>query len=108
MCNKKEKREIRVEESYTSFKDIDCFENACNIIDHLLRLCENPKYNNVYWEKFIPKIPEAYYARDAKKDTTEALLYLVCSNAFNIIDLFEESGDEDAIHSLDKCEQECC
>ena len=108
MYKSKEKKEIRVNESYTSFKDIDCFENACNIIDHLLRLCKDPKNSNAYWEKFIPKIPEAYYTRDEKKDTTEALLYLVCSNAFNIIELFEESKDEDAIHALNKCEQECC
>lgn len=108
MSENSKSREIRVDESYTSFKGIDCFENACNIVDHLLRLCKEPKYNNAYWEKFIPKIPEAYYLRDEKKDSTEALLYLVCSNAFNIIELFEESEDEDAIHSLDKCEQECC
>ena len=108
MCNCKKKKDIRVDESYVSFKDIDCFENACGVIDNLLRLCENPKYNNAYWEKIIAKIPKAYYSRDAKQDTTEELLYLVCSNAFYIIELFEEAEDEEAIHALDKCEQECC
>lgn len=108
MCNCKKKKEIRVDESYISFKDIDCFENACSVIDNLIRICENSKFKNAYWEKFIDKIPEAYYARDPKKDSSEALLYLVCSNSFYIIELFEEANDEEAILSLDKCEQECC
>ena len=108
MCNCKKKNEIKVDESYVSFKDIDCFENACSVIDNLIRICKDPNYNNAYWEKFITKIPEAYYSRDAKKDPTEALLYLVCSNAFYIIELFEAANDEVAIQSLDKCEQECC
>lgn len=102
------KDEIRVDETYITFKNIDCFENACLVVDNLLRICKNPKYNNEYWEKFISKIPEAYYARDQKKDPTEALLYLVCSNSFYIIELFEEADDDEAIHALDKCEQECC
>lgn len=106
MCNCK--KNIRVDESYVSFKDIDCFENACGVIDNLLRICEKPEFNNVYWEKFITKIPKAYYSRNPKEDPTEALLYLVCSNAFYIIELFEEADDEMAIQSLEKCEQECC
>ena len=108
MCGCKEKKEIRVDESYTSFKDIDCFENACMVVDNMLRLLEEPKNNNAYWEKFVPKIPKAYYTRDAKDDTKEELLYLVCSNSFYIIEMFEEADDDDAIHSLEKCEQECC
>ena len=105
-CQNKDK--IRVDESYISFKDIDCFENACLVVDNLLRICKDPQYNNAYWEKFIAKIPEAYYARDQKKDPTESLLYLVCSNSFYIIELFEEADDEKAIYALEKCEQECC
>ncbi len=108
MCNCKKGKNIRVDESYVSFKDIDCFENACEVVDHLLRICKDPKNNNAYWEKFIEKIPQAYYDRDAKKDPNEALLYLVCSNAFYIIELFEQLDDEDAIYALEKCEQECC
>ena len=108
MCNCKKKNEIKVDESYISFKDIDCFENACNVVDNLIRICKDPKNNNAYWEKFITKIPEAYYSRNTKEDSSEALLYLVCSNSFYIIELFESVEDEVAIQSLDKCEQECC
>eukprot|EP01155_Anaeramoeba_flamelloides_P004572 Anaeramoba_flamelloidesa1068514_7.p1 GENE.a1068514_7~~a1068514_7.p1 ORF type:complete len:109 (-),score=8.90 a1068514_7:127-453(-) len=108
MCNCKKKREIKVDESYVTFNDIDCFENACVVVDNLLRICKDPQYNNAYWDKFICNIPEAYYSRNEKDDPTEALLYLVCSNAFYIIELFEDADDEDAIHALEKCEQECC
>lgn len=102
------KKNIRVDESYISFKDIDCFENACSVIDNMLRILKEPKYNNEYWEKFIKKIPKAYYSRNSKDDPSEVLLYLVCSNSFYIIELFENANDEQAINSLDKCEQECC
>jgi hypothetical protein len=71
MCNCGEKKEIRVDESYISFNDIDCFENACVVVDHMLRLLEEPKNMNAYWEKFVPKIPQAYYTRNAKDDTKE-------------------------------------
>ena len=107
-CGKESKKEIRVDESYVSFKNIDCFENACSVVDSMLRLLEEPKNMNAYWEKFIPKIPKAYYTRDAKEDAKEELLYLVCSNAFYIIEFFEDLDDEEAIHALERCEQECC
>ena len=103
-----DKKKIRVDESYESFKNIDCFENACSVVDNMLRLLKEPKNNNAYWERFIPKIPKAYYSRDAKDDTKEELLYLVCSNSFYIIEMFEDADHEEAIHALEKCEQECC
>jgi hypothetical protein len=74
--------EIRVDESYISFKNIDCFENACVVIDNMLRVLENPKNMNIYWKKIVPMIPKAYYTRNAKDDTTEARLDLGCSNSF--------------------------
>ncbi len=101
-------QEIRVDESYTSFKNIDCFENACLVIDHMLRVLKNPDNNNAFWEQFVAKIPEAYHTRNAKDDSKEALLYLVCSNSFYISELFENADDDLAMDFLDKCEQECC
>ena len=101
-------REIKVDESYKSFENIDCFENACNVIDSMLEWLEDENNNNPYWDKFITKIPQAYYSRNIEDDPKEELLYLVCSNAFNIIELFENIDDENAIFFLEKCEQECC
>jgi len=100
--------EIRVDESYISFKNIDCYENACVVIDNLLRVLEEPKNKNAYWDKVVSQIPKSYYTRSVKEDTSEELLYLVCSNVFYMIEFFEELEDEEAINSLDKCEQECC
>lgn len=99
---------IRVDESYVSFQNIDCFTNPCEVIDHLLRITQEPKYSNAYWDQFSTKIPHAYHTRNIKDDPKEEVLYLVCSNAFYIIEMFEESEDEEAIHALEKCEQECC
>lgn len=100
--------EIRVDERYVSFENIDCFENACVVIDHLLRVTQNPEHMNLYWKKIIPTIPEAYHARDYKADTKEELLYLVCSNVFYFEELFENADDEAALLALRKCELECC
>lgn len=102
------KFEIRVDESYVSFKNINCFENACVVIDNMLRVLENPKNMNIYWKKIVPMIPKAYYDRNPQSDTKEELLYLVCSNSFYLIELFEKAEDEQAINALEKCEQECC
>ncbi|MGB9801841.1 MAG: N(2)-fixation sustaining protein CowN, partial [Arcobacter sp.] len=82
--------EIRVNESYESFKNIDCFENACVVIDNMLRVLKNPENMNIYWKKIVPMIPKAYYDRDPKSDTKEELLYLVCSNSFYLDELFEK------------------
>jgi len=102
------RKNIKVDESYVSFKNIDCFENACAVIDNLLRLLEKAEDKNPYWEKFISKIPKAYHTRNPKDDPAETLLYLVCSNAAIIGEFIDDSDDEEAIHALEKCESECC
>lgn len=102
------KNEIRIDERYISFNNIDCFENACVVIDNMLRVLENPKNMNIYWKKIVPMIPSAYYSRNPKDDPEEKLLYLVCSNTFYLDELFEKAEDEEAIMALNKCEQECC
>lgn len=103
-CNK----DKRIDESYISFKNIDCFENACLVIDNLLRILKDPEKDNVFWKQFTAKISKAYYSRNAKDDPRETLLFEVCKNAPYIMEFFEESEDEDAIHALDKCIDECC
>ena len=101
-------KEIRIDERYVSFKNINCFENACLVIDNMLRVLENPKNMNIYWEKVVPMIPKAYYTRDPKDDEKEALLYLVCSNSFYLDELFEKAEDEQGMKALSVCELECC
>lgn len=100
--------EIRIDERYVSFKNIDCFENACVVIDNMLRVLEDPVNMNLYWKKIVPMIPQAYYERNAALDVNEALLYLVCSNVFYIEELFENAEDDAGLDSLKRCELECC
>jgi N(2)-fixation sustaining protein CowN len=100
--------EIRIDERYVSFENIDCFENACLVIDALLRVVENLEHVNLYWKKIIPTIPQAYYDRNPKSDEKEELLYLVCANVFYLEELFENADDEFGIEVLRKCELECC
>jgi hypothetical protein len=100
--------EIRIDERYVSFENIDCFENACLAVDRLLAVLEEAEHVNLYWEKIVPTIPQAYYLRNAKADDKEALLYLVCSNVFYLEELFEKAGDEAGLDALRRCELECC
>jgi len=100
--------EIRIDERYVSFVNIDCFENACQVIDCLLRVLQRMQQPNLYWERFIPKIPKAYHARDINTDKKEELLYLVCSNVFYLEELFENEEDQIGLQLLRRCELECC
>jgi len=99
---------IRIDERYVSFANIDCFENACLVIDCLLRVLDKAEHVNLYWKKIVPTIPKAYYDRDPKADEKEALLYLVCSNVFYLEELFENEEDDAGLNALRRCELECC
>lgn len=98
----------RIDERYTSFANIDCFTNACNVIGHMLRITEQPNMMNAYWEKYIPQIPEAYFKPENKNLQKEDVLYFVCSKVFYFEELFEHAEDEAALASLSVCELECC
>lgn len=100
--------DIRIDERYVSFRNIDCFENACRVIDSLLRVTAKAEHVNLYWKKIIPTIPQAYYDRDPKADEKEALLYLVCSNVFYLEEFFENEEDDEGLDALKRCELECC
>jgi len=98
----------RIDERYTSFANIDCFDNACNTVGHMLRIVKNPEMMNAYWEKCIPTIPQSYYHPQDNSFQKEDVLYFVCSNVFYFEELFEKAEDEAALASLNVCELECC
>lgn len=100
----------RVDERYTSFANIDCFENACKVLDQLHRvLQEHETLYNAYWKKYVPLIPQGYFNQDVSDvKQKEDVLYFVCSKLFYIDELFEEAEDEAALHSMKLCEVECC
>ena len=99
---------IRIDERYVSFENIDCFENACRVIDEMFKVLEESGHVNLYWKKIIPTIPQAYYDRDSRADEKEALLYLVCSNVFYLEELFENADPQPGLDALRKGELECC
>lgn len=98
----------RIDERYTTFTNIDCFQNACKVVDHLLRVLEDKQYMNAYWEKNVPLIPQAYHEPENDSLQKEDLLYFVCSKLFYIEELFEEAEDEEAENIIKMCEMECC
>ncbi|MBN2965444.1 N(2)-fixation sustaining protein CowN [Sulfurospirillum sp. T05] len=92
-------------ERYVSFENIDCFENACCVVDEVLFLLkEKPEATNPFWEKFVKKIPPAYYTRTPDED----VLYLVCANVFYLEELFENHDHEEGLLAMEKAEIECC
>lgn len=92
-------------ERYVSFENIDCFENACLVLDAFFALLDQtPKANNGFWEKFKSKIPANYHSRTPDED----VLYLVCSNVFYLEELFENYDFAQGINALNKAELECC
>ncbi len=94
-----------IHERYITFKNIDCFEKSCRVLDELLNFLEKRKdIHNPFWERFIGKIPKTYYSKEKDED----ILYLVCANVFYIDDLFEENDYEPGIAVMRDCELECC
>lgn len=92
-------------ERYISFENIDCFKNACCVVDELMVLLKTkPEAMNPFWEIFTSKLPESYFSKEENED----LLYMVCSNVFYIEELFDEYEHSAGIEALRKAELECC
>ncbi len=98
----------RVNERYISFKNIDCFNNALEVLDLMVETTKEPKNDNPYWQKIRSSLPEGYTKRDPEFDKKEELLYIVCSNVFYLEELFEDAGCEEGLEALNRCELECC
>ena len=53
------KHDTQVEDRYVSFMNIDCYKHASEVIDCIIEVTKDPKYNNPFWEAFKAKIPQA-------------------------------------------------
>jgi hypothetical protein len=92
-------------ERYVSFENIDCFENACLVLDAFFALLsKTPQARNAFWERFIQKVPATYHTRTPD----EEVLYLVCSHVFYLEELFETFAWSRGQEALAKAELECC
>ena len=97
-----------VRDRYVTFSNIDCYQNAVDVLDALGKLLKiKPEAHNSFWDRFYEHIPENYaecYEKEGYKD----ILYYVCSNVFYISDLFEEYDFDEGIEVMDRAELECC
>ncbi len=93
---------------YISFENIDCYNNAIEVLDAMKELFElKPESKNSFWVKFETMLPNDYktiYAKDGCQD----ILYLVCANVFYISELFEENDFAKGVEILSRAEFECC
>lgn len=98
----------QVKDRYITFENIDCYQNAVEVLDAMNELFEKiPEAKNELWVRFFDTIDDNYkevYEKEGCKD----ILYQVCSNVFYISDLFEEYDFKLGIALLDQAELECC
>lgn len=93
---------------YVSFANIDCYENASDVLDALNELfVMYPEAKNALWLRFESLIPKDYKAVFAKRDSKD-ILYYICSHVFYLSALFETYEFEKGISLMEKAELECC
>jgi len=93
---------------YVSFANIDCYENATEVLDALYELFTlHPEAKNELWVRFETLIPRDYKAVFAKHDSKD-ILYHICSHVFYLSALFETYDFEKGIALMEKAELECC
>lgn len=93
---------------YISFHNIDCYENATQVLDAMYALFELfPESKDAFWIRFETLIPQDYKTVFAKKDSKD-ILYHICSHVFYLSTLFEEYDFQEGIELIEKAELECC
>lgn len=89
---------------YVSFMNIDCYKHATEVIDAIIEVTQEIRYNNRFWDAFKAKIPQSYH----EKQSDEKVLYHVCASVFYIEELFEESNHVIGLELMTTCEYQCC
>ena len=93
-----------IKDRYVSYNNIDCYKYASDVINCIMEVISDAKYDNPFWEAFKNKIPQACF----NNEPDEKVLYLVCSSVFYIEELFENARHEKGIEMMQKCEYDCC
>lgn len=97
-----------IKDRYVTFSNIDCYENATEVLDALYELFAlHPEAKNALWMRFETLIPHDYKTIFAKHDSKD-ILYHICSHVFYLSALFEEYHFEKGIVLMEKAELECC
>lgn len=89
---------------YVTFMNIDCYQHATEVIDAIIEVTKDERYNNRFWQAFKAKIPQSYF----DKNSDEKVLYHVCASVFYIEELFEESNHTVGLALMKNCEYQCC
>lgn len=93
---------------YISFHNIDCYENATQVLDAMYVLfTHHPEAKDAFWMRFETLIPKDYKTIFAKHDSKD-ILYHICSHVFYLSALFEEYAFQEGIELMEKAEMECC
>lgn len=99
-----DKNNTEIVDRYVSFMNIDCYQHASDVIDAIIEVTQNEKYNNLFWDSFKSKIPQTYFDKNAD----EKVLYHVCASVFYIEELFETSNHLAGLELMKNCEYQCC
>lgn len=86
---------------YVTFDGIDCDGNARRLMEHIERHLKDPEHNNAFWEYFMNK-------RSGGSGPKPDDLFLIHSNINQLRELFDASGDAEAMALLVQVEEECC
>lgn len=86
---------------YVSFQGIDCDGNASLVMACIVRLTAAPEHHDAFWDYFMQK-------RNGGSGPRPDDLFLIHSNINQVRELFEASGDAEAMALLLKLEEECC
>jgi N(2)-fixation sustaining protein CowN len=89
---------------YVTFTGIDCEGNAKVVVEHVLKIIQQPEHCNAFWQRFLVRLQEAGKVGARKADE----LCLACSHTYYIEDLFEAHGDQEGLAALQRLEDECC
>ncbi len=99
-----DKKHIKSEERYVSFKGIDCAGNSARLLRHIYAIIGDASKSNAFWERFKERMTAA---EDTENRVTDELC-LLCSHTYFIEELFDEHGDEEGLLHLRRLEEECC
>ena len=93
---------------YVSFGNIDCYNDAKNVLDSMYELFETiPESKNEFWQRFETKLPNDY-ANTPLDELGRDTLYQVCSNVFYIEELFDTYEFKKGLAYLRTAEFDCC
>jgi len=92
---------------YVSFKGIDFEGNTQRVVDLLQRHLDNPESDNPFYRKLSEYLDRVEKGVPVNGKHMDKLFFIHCYMN-NILEVFEDAGDEEGVRMLAKVERECC